>query len=532
MKWKLVLVLCSLFLVESKAQETNQKLNETLKLRYTDYNTCLDLLEDFKEQFLFEGDTVQAIFTLRKIADINGHHAKYKASYDNLWQALSLASKADKQDIVASIYVDIGRYYGFYKREEKAFQLVKRGLEIKKQLVSIDKLPESSLVEAYYALCVLNREFLNYKQAQIYLDSCYTYIHESENQLWNKAGLDFEKAVIFTNTGKVNAAIQIFESIKATFEEKQPEYNVLVETYQGLANMEYGQLDHAERNFRKALEISETYDSHRDFANLIHEYLSNIYFKKGNLPLAYQELKIVKERDKLFFDSRSENNSALLEIQDRFREESQRTADLLREQKLQELEDAEQIYFLQRSLLVIALLFVGLTSFLYFKYLRNKYKAEKELAFKNKELEIQKANELIEVKNKEMAVSALKLIEKEEALSDFKTNLEKADWNLDTNKLKKAVKSLSTGHDQNWKEFETRFVAVNNKFYQNLHAKFPSLTATEDKLCALVKLNFNSKDMSKLLGISIESVHTSRYRLRKKLELERDDNLTDFINKF
>lgn len=532
MNWKAIVLIslfCSTLL---KGQEVNSSLEETLKLRYTDYTKCLRLLDDFTKDYLAKGDTTQAIYTLRKIADINGHHAKYKTSYDNLWQALSLASKSGNQDKVASIYVDIGRYYGFYKREEKAFELVKRGLSIKKELISQKQLNQSSLVEAYYALCVLNREFLNYNEAQTYLDSCYIYVDKSDNPLWNRASLDFEKAIILTNTGKVNTAIQIFDSIKPVFERAQPEYNVLIETYQGLAYVENGQLDNAEKNFRKALAISEKYDSHRDFANLIHEYLSNIYFKKGNLPHAYEELKTVKERDKLFFDSRSENNRALLEIQDKFREEEQKAEDLLKEQKLEELEAERKIYFLQRSLLGIALLFVAIISFLYFKYLRNRFKIEKRIARKKNELEIQKANELIEIKNKEMAVSALKLIEKEEVINDFKTNLEKNDWSLDSSKLKRAVKSLSTGHDQNWKEFETRFVAVNNKFYKNLHAKFPNLSSTEDKLCALVKLNFNSKDMSKLLGISIESVHTSRYRLRKKLKLDRDDNLTDFINKF
>ena len=58
------------------------------------------------------------------------------------------------------------------------------------------------------------------------------------------------------------------------------------------------------------------------------------------------------------------------------------------------------------------------------------------------------------------------------------------------------------------------------------------LKQTDLKICALVKLNFPSKDMAKLLGISVESVHTSRHRLRKKLGLERNDNLEEFINKF
>ncbi|MFW2376918.1 MAG: helix-turn-helix transcriptional regulator, partial [Cellulophaga baltica] len=81
-------------------------------------------------------------------------------------------------------------------------------------------------------------------------------------------------------------------------------------------------------------------------------------------------------------------------------------------------------------------------------------------------------------------------------------------------------------------EFEARFTAINQSFYKNLKDTYPSLSQTDLKLCALVKLNFSSKEMSSLLGISIESVHTSRYRLRKKLNLERNDNLTEFIANF
>ena len=130
-----------------------------------------------------------------------------------------------------------------------------------------------------------------------------------------------------------------------------------------------------------------------------------------------------------------------------------------------------------------------------------------------------------------MAASALKLIEKDENLSLLKNKIKEADGNVDVRELKKIVKSISISNDRNWEEFETRFVAVNESFYQRLQEKFPKLTQRDLKLCALIKLNFSSKEMAKLLGISIESAHTSRYRLRKKLNLSRDVNLTEFIAK-
>ncbi|MEM6380985.1 MAG: helix-turn-helix transcriptional regulator, partial [Bacteroidota bacterium] len=69
-------------------------------------------------------------------------------------------------------------------------------------------------------------------------------------------------------------------------------------------------------------------------------------------------------------------------------------------------------------------------------------------------------------------------------------------------------------------------------FYRHLKEKFPKLTQGDLKLCALIKLNFSSKDVAKLMGISVESVHTTRYRLRKKLGLQREDNLTEYIAMF
>ncbi len=524
-------LLCSFNLFGQQTQEIDEKYQNALNLRFSNYNASLAKLDQCFNDYISLKDSTKAIAVLRDMAFINGHHAKYKTSYDYLWKALSLASATNNQNLVASIYAEIGRYYGFYKRKKEAFDFVNKSLKIKKDLIKNNQQPTSILSEGYYAMCALNREFEDFNTAQKYLDSCYSVYDESTN-IVKKAGLQFEEAVILSNTGKVNQAIELFKTVEDWYAEKNPSYLVLVNTYQGLAYQKNGQLDEAEKNYRNALVISEKYDSHRDFANLIHEYLSNIYFMKGNLPLAYEELKKVKELDMLFFDSRSENNRGLLEIQDQFRVEQEKAQALIQEQKLKELEAAEEILFLQRTILIIALIFMAALAYLYVKYLRNKYKAEKAIARKNQELEIQKANELIEIKNREMAVSSLKLIEKEEIIDEFKSNLEKANWQMEPAKLRRALKSLEVNHNQSWEEFETRFIAINSQFYDNLHKQFPDLTSGDDKLCALIKLNFNSKDMAKLLGISIESVHTSRYRLRRKLGLEREDNLTDFIAKF
>ena len=63
-------------------------------------------------------------------------------------------------------------------------------------------------------------------------------------------------------------------------------------------------------------------------------------------------------------------------------------------------------------------------------------------------------------------------------------------------------------------------------------AEKPALTVSDKKLCAYLKMDLSSKDIAPLLNMSYRSVEMSRYRLRKKLNLDREVNLTEFLQKF
>ena len=99
------------------------------------------------------------------------------------------------------------------------------------------------------------------------------------------------------------------------------------------------------------------------------------------------------------------------------------------------------------------------------------------------------------------------------------------------NPLKKVVES-NYQIDKEWDDFKLRFEEVHSGFFEQLKATFPELSNSDLRLCALLRLNMTMKEAAKILGISVDSVKTSRYRLRKKLNLETDDNLNDFIMQF
>ncbi len=87
-------------------------------------------------------------------------------------------------------------------------------------------------------------------------------------------------------------------------------------------------------------------------------------------------------------------------------------------------------------------------------------------------------------------------------------------------------------HDNNWKRFAENFDLVYENYLMRLSERFPNLTISDKKLCAYLKMDLSSKDIAPLLNMSFRSVEMSRYRLRKKMVLDRDINLSEFLQNF
>ena len=97
------------------------------------------------------------------------------------------------------------------------------------------------------------------------------------------------------------------------------------------------------------------------------------------------------------------------------------------------------------------------------------------------------------------------------------------------------IKSLSRLIEQNlqvdkeWEDFKLHFEHVHQHFFTRLKEACPELSSAELKLCALIRLNLNMKESASILGISPTSVKTARYRLRKKLNLNQEASIMDYL---
>ncbi|OUR97726.1 hypothetical protein A9Q86_16065 [Flavobacteriales bacterium 33_180_T64] len=97
--------------------------------------------------------------------------------------------------------------------------------------------------------------------------------------------------------------------------------------------------------------------------------------------------------------------------------------------------------------------------------------------------------------------------------------------------LEKEIKEKNSILENNF-EFQKRIDVLSNKFYNSLIKRYPNLSKTEVKLCSLIRLDLDNHDIATLQNVDITSVYTSRYRLRKKLNITSDTDLNIFLKSF
>jgi DNA-binding NarL/FixJ family response regulator len=134
-----------------------------------------------------------------------------------------------------------------------------------------------------------------------------------------------------------------------------------------------------------------------------------------------------------------------------------------------------------------------------------------------------------------LAASTMNLVVKNEFMETIKEELEEVKRkgkSIETkHALEKIVREIDTSLrlQEDWKQFEYHFDQVHGDFLNRLREHFHDLTPNEQKLCALLRLNLSTKEISNLMSISLRGVEIARYRLRKKLGLDMGQNLSKFI---
>jgi len=176
--------------------------------------------------------------------------------------------------------------------------------------------------------------------------------------------------------------------------------------------------------------------------------------------------------------------------------------------------------------------------------IEHRKKAEKE---RNQRLQEriraeQKVNQLLKQKhqmeldliNRELATSSIFISQKNKIIGLIKKDINrllKTEKSINRNDIAKVLKTIDENikFDNDWYRIKAHFEKIHPGFFDRLRKKYPQLTPNDHKLCALLRMNLNTKEISHILKITAPSTEISRIRLRKKLELSKGINLTQFI---
>jgi tetratricopeptide (TPR) repeat protein len=144
-------------------------------------------------------------------------------------------------------------------------------------------------------------------------------------------------------------------------------------------------------------------------------------------------------------------------------------------------------------------------------------------------LENERLTQNLEFKSRELTAATVHLINKNEVLNELKGSLTRlGDKAPDLNQMVRKIKQ-NLNLDNDWDNFRRHFEDVHPDFFARLKSKFPALTPHEERLCAYLRINLNTKEISNMLNVTTAAVDKGRNRLRKKLDIAPEVNLTEFI---
>jgi ligand-binding sensor domain-containing protein/DNA-binding CsgD family transcriptional regulator len=199
----------------------------------------------------------------------------------------------------------------------------------------------------------------------------------------------------------------------------------------------------------------------------------------------------------------------------------------------------ETVWF---KLIIALVLFAPVLVYMQYRIWKRKQEHEKEVAMARQEILLLKNTRLaseVERKNSELSAALLQSAHKNKALEGLKKKLSEILTHLENNpgerkELRRVVRKIDSEVESKdyWEQFQLNFDQVHRDFAFKIQAKHPDLTQNEVRLCCLVRINLTNREVASIQNISTSGVEKAKYRLKRKLSLNQDQDLGLYIANF
>ncbi|MCR9174343.1 MAG: tetratricopeptide repeat protein [bacterium] len=471
------------------------------------YESALEQKIIIREFLLKEKDYLPLSFTESSIALLHTKLENFDKAEFHYMEAIEAAKKWGKHYAIASIYNSVGVFYRNQNRPKRALDYFNKGL-----------------------LILENQDALKYNDSVLL-----GYIKGNSGGVYYQLGNN-DKAIENLNedikiskeckqyTSMINAAITL---AKIYLNEK--EYNGVIQTLDPIFKI--GPLDDLEFS---RIELHNLY--YQAYSELNNKLKASEHF--ASYQKAWQDHDSLKEEIRLDIEHAYVANAL------RIQEERLSNEQQLHERKMTLVREREKFDRFRSTIIILSIIVLSIVVFV---FLRRKIKNnKKDLALfslrnelakeKLRTIELEKANLSSEVrlKNKDLTDFAIDISRKHELLQYLKQEIGSLKT-IPNEKVSEKVKDLliyvnnQLIIDQNLIDFQNNIEKVNYEFFESLTEKYPSLTQTDRKIAGLIRLNLSNKEIAVIRGVSYKAAKISRYRLRKKMNLDEEDNIVEVL---
>lgn len=495
-----------------------------------DYTTALDNYSKSKQIFEQIKDKNGIARAICNMGIVYGEQGNYSQALDNYLQASTIFQELGDQSKIASTYNSIGNVYKNQKNFEEALTSYKQA-----QTIWLKLGDRKSIAGSYINIGSIYTRQQKFGEAVVSAEKAlklFEGFDDSNGQIicHNNLGEIYFQKLEYTE------ALSHYEKALAINQKFQSK-RLMVTSYNGLGNVntKLNQSSKALSSYQKAKELALA-TGVRPALQQAYEGLANVYGQINDFPNAYHFQKLSTTlKDSIF---NAENTSKMTNLRLHYENEKK-----LNEIKL--IQKEKDLGYATRNTAMLGLLAGLLVLGLAFNRQRLKVKKNRELnaiqqALADTEIRnsLEKEQQLrseLEFRNKALTTHTLNLIQKNSILEEIRQTvslaLKTGQRDEHTPLFSKLINLIdySFNLDRDWDEFKMYFEGVHTDFFSKLKKENPELSGGELRLCALIRLNLNLKESATLLNISPDSVKTARHRLRKKLNLPEESNLTDYL---
>ncbi|MCX6245569.1 MAG: hypothetical protein NTU98_12815 [Bacteroidetes bacterium] len=479
----------------------------------------------------------------------------YKKSLAQYFKALMEDEKLNDLAAKAEDLNSIGNIHFTLKEYSKALDYYRKSQETYLRM----DLPDAMYEQAFSISRVL-REMKKYDSAWLSLSSAIRYFRITKNNSGNLMNAYYFAGELFRSEPKAQLAQMYYDSAM-TLATKNNRHDIILVILTGKSELYLETQD-----CKKSIEFAQqglAIAAKTDDPVLLmrfHQILYKSYKLLNKQDQAFQNLEAYyKLNDSM---QSLKNRNAMLRLTESYNAVSQQTGTELIRQQNRNFRLAQKFYI---SAAVFALLLIVLLSLLVRQQRKNlrfkneiirhekqikgklvtsidQHKTHKdELISTHKQAleaagnEVSQVTAELERKNHDLLMATTYMIKTNEKLAEISANFrdiasrspKTSSLNGEIYQTIEAIEKLTT--KDTWDSFKAKFVDVHPNFFKNLNDKCPGLTSNEMKLAAMISMNLSSKDIAKITLQQHNSVNVARYRLRKKLNMESDDQLIGFL---